>query len=475
MNEVHTAAYDYGFRTPSPKRRSSDAWSDRLVPSRAATDLASGFALLDLPSLSAEKENARPPNGSQETTSSSRSPPGPHRGAGKDENSVQVYDQLLRSELLGIRSPNIGESAGKSPECKKLFQYKSVQEESHGSLEVLSPLTALRNVELAAPRISSRSVERHPYRVLDAPGLQDDYYLNLIDWSAADDLAVALGHEVYMSRAGQVTKICDVGSEDAIASIAWSTAGAHLAVGTISGTVQIWDKARCCKLRTMRGHRGRVCSLAWNGHMLSTGAWDGRIVHRDVRQRAHFSSRVQGHRETVCGLRWSPDEQQLASGSEDHKVKVWNLHSAEPVVENCRHTAAVKAIAWSPHQAGMLASGGGNTDRCIRLWNTTNNVELKSIDTGSQVCNLLWSANVNEIVSTHGYSTNDIVLWKCPSMSRIATLSGHKCRVLYLSASPDGRKIATGAGDLSIRLWDVFPARKPSPRNSDSLRWRTIR
>jgi len=31
-----------------------------------------------------------------------------------------------------------------------------------------------------------------------------------------------------------------------------------------------------------------------------------------------------------------------------------------------QHTAAVKALAWSPHQAGLLASGGGTSDRHIR-------------------------------------------------------------------------------------------------------------
>ena len=65
---------------------------------------------------------------------------------------------------------------------------------------------------------------------------------------------------------------------------------------------------------------------------------------------------------------------------------------------------------------------------------------------GSQVCNLSWSKNVNEIVSTHGYSQNQIVVWKYPSMSKLATLTGHTLRVLYLAVSPDGQTIVTGAG-----------------------------
>ena len=52
----------------------------------------------------------------------------------------------------------------------------------------------------------------------------------------------------------------------------------------------------------------------------------------------------------VCGLKWSPDHQHLASGGNDNKLLVWNLSSVSPLQQYTEHTAAVKAIAWSPHQ-----------------------------------------------------------------------------------------------------------------------------
>jgi WD40 repeat protein len=36
-----------------------------------------------------------------------------------------------------------------------------------------------------------------------------------------------------------------------------------------------------------------------------------------------------------------------------------------------------------------------------------------------QVCNLAWSKNVNELVSTHGYSQNQIMVWKYPSLAKV--------------------------------------------------------
>ncbi len=75
----------------------------------------------------------------------------------------------------------------------------------------------------------------------------------------------------------------------------------------------------------------------------------------------------------------------------------------------------------------------------------------------------MFSKNVNELISTHGYSQNQIFIWKYPSMKKLATLTGHTLRVLYLSCSPDGQTLVTGAGDETLRFWNVFPAKKEVP------------
>ena len=120
----------------------------------------------------------------------------------------------------------------------------------------------------------------------------------------------------------------------------------------------------------------------------------------------------------------------------------------------------MKAIAWNPNQSGLLATGGGTADRCIRFWNTHTLQPINCVDTGSQVCNLMFSKTSNELVSTHGYSLNQIIVWKYPSMRKVQTLTGHTYRVLYLSMSPCGSNIVTGAGDETLRFWNVFPSIK---------------
>jgi len=173
-----------------------------------------------------------------------------------------------------------------------------------------------------------------------------------------------------------------------------------------------------------------------------------------------------GHKQEVCGLKWSFDGTHLASGGNDNKLMIWSVHNTAPVMKSCAHQAAVKALAWSPHQHNLLTSGGGTADKCIRFWNTNNYQQINCVDTGSQVCNLVFSKTVNELVSTHGYSLNQINIWKLPNMTKLATLTGHTYRVLYLSLSPDGQNIVTGAGDETLRFWNVFPNVKQNKSGS---------
>ncbi|MXQ83836.1 hypothetical protein E5288_WYG002461 [Bos mutus] len=384
-----------------------------------------------------------------------------------------AYSALLKNELLGagiekVQDPQTEDRRlqPSTPERKGLFTYSlstkrsSPDDGNDVSPYSLSPVSNKSQKLLRSPRKPTRKISKIPFKVLDAPELQDDFYLNLVDWSSLNVLSVGLGTCVYLWSActSQVTRLCDLSVEgDSVTSVGWSERGNLVAVGTHKGFVQIWDAAAGKKLSMLEGHTARVGALAWNADQLSSGSRDRMILQRDIRTPPLQSERrLQGHRQEVCGLKWSTDHQLLASGGNDNKLLVWNHSSLSPVQQYTEHLAAVKAIAWSPHQHGLLASGGGTADRCIRFWNTLTGQPLQCIDTGSQVCNLAWSKHANELVSTHGYSQNQILVWKYPSLTQVAKLTGHSYRVLYLAMSPDGEAIVTGAGDETLRFWNVF-------------------
>ncbi|PRP72797.1 hypothetical protein PROFUN_07697 [Planoprotostelium fungivorum] len=396
----------------------------------------------------------------------------------------ETYNMVLQTELFGsILSPPQALPTGPSdPQSSRLstspvrtnvLKYKSNR--NNGTTDPLS--SSLISPEgqklLVSPRKLPRKIAKEPFKVLASPSISDDFYLNLVHWSHNNLLAVGLGSSVFLwnGHTGLVNRLCELSSNRSVTSVSWSSHNNTLAVGNTGGTVEVYDVGAQRLVRTFGGHRSRVGTIAWNPKtdVISTGSRDRSILHRDMRSPDDFIVRQE-----LCGLKWSHEGERLASGGNDNQLLVWDVHSESPLLRFTEHTAAVKALAWSPHQRGILASGGGTADRCIRFWNSSTGQTLHHVDTGSQVCNLEWSKNVNELVSTHGYSQNQIIVWSYPQLTQIATLTGHKMRVLYLSISPDGQTVVTGAGDQTLRFWNIFPpARGATCGASASLSLRT--
>lgn len=306
---------------------------------------------------------------------------------------------------------------------------------------------------------SIRHIPQAPDRILDAPELLDDYYLNLLDWSSQNTLAVALGRSIYLWNAnnGTIQELTTLADENAhVSAVSWVADGQHLAVGTSEADVQLWDVEHLKQVRNMKGHTARVGSLSWNNYILSSGARSGNIHNHDVRVARHHQSTFSGHEQEVCGLKWSPDGSILASGGNDNKLNLWELGSTSTKFTLTHHTAAVKALAWCPWQSSLLASGGGTADRTIRFWNCNTGACVNSVDTKSQVCSLLWSKEHRELVSSHGYSQNQLIIWKYPSLVKTAELTGHSARVLHLAASPDGSTVVSAGADETLRFWKCF-------------------
>ncbi|KAI5670337.1 hypothetical protein M9H77_10701 [Catharanthus roseus] len=321
-------------------------------------------------------------------------------------------------------------------------------------------------------------------RILDAPNLKNDYYLNIVDWGNSNLLAVALGSDVYTLNISNfaVCKLLHIVSEnDYPTSLSWSQDSKTLAIGHMCSEIHLWDAEASKPIRILRGHQEKVGSIAWNGSILTSGSYDRAIVNHDVRARNSLTCHMKVHTGEVCGLKWSPTGNILASGGNDNRVYIW--HASKMSSSACNymyclkeHTAAVKALAWCPYNYDVLASGGGTKDGCIKLWNLQKGTCINSISTKTQISGLLWNRHHKEILSGHGYGfhrtelQNQICLWKYPSMTKIGTSMHHSSRVLHLSQSPDGLTVVSAGADETIRLWKIFgPPKIEKESRSGSL------
>ncbi|CAD7956427.1 unnamed protein product [Amoebophrya sp. A25] len=334
------------------------------------------------------------------------------------------------------------------------------------SLKRTAPSTSQKQL-LAASGAQHRVIPTTPFRTLDAPDLVDDFYLNLLDWSTQNIVAVALGGMIYLwnGNTASTTELCSLPEdvETHYTSVRFTRDGCHLALGLSDNTTQLWDLGRSKQLRTFRTHSARVSSLAWNGPLLSTGSKDFEIHNHDVRVREHLLSKMgeNFHQQEVCSLEWSPDGSMLASGGNDNMICLTDEREmSRPRCQLTEHRAAVKALSWCPWQRNLLASGAGSNDQTVKIWNASSGSKVTEVVTDAQVTQVKWSfaeSGCRELAVSHGFSRNGISLWRYPSMERAAELCGHTSRILSMAQSPDGSTLLTAGADETLRFWKVFP------------------
>ena len=327
-----------------------------------------------------------------------------------------------------------------------------------------------------------RKIQKTPIRILDAPNLVDDYYFNILDWGKENIIAVALSNEIYLwnndnLQTSLLMKYENKDNDDMnnyITSLSWMNNGICLGVGLPNGAIQLWDINKKIKLREINAHDDRISCLSWNEYILSSGSRDRYIKNFDVRNRHAEISKIKKHKQEICSLKYSNEGDLLASGGNDNIAYIWDIRNLnnyfiflneniynnnykeiKPYSINNMHQAAIKAMSWCPWKRHILATGGGSKDQSIKIYSCDNNKLLKNIKTGSQVCTLLWNNIEKEIISSHGYNKNQIIIWNYEKNKKICELKGHMNRVLYLTMSPNERYICSGSGDETLRFWEI--------------------
>lgn len=210
-----------------------------------------------------------------------------------------------------------------------------------------------------------RRIGDTPLKTLDAPGIGDDFYFNLMDWSSTGLIAIGLSSCCYVwdSETGETNEVVDVqtlksslggGPGSCITSVKWDSEGNHLAIGTDSGFTQLYDISTLQRTRTLKptssqeGGGGpdslKVNVMAWaNDGTFNQGFFSGLIREHDVRIRESITKDFpDAHSGQVVGLEWREDSALLASGGNDNVVKVWDRRSDIPKMKKENHNAAVK-------------------------------------------------------------------------------------------------------------------------------------
>ncbi|ELA42163.1 uncharacterized protein VICG_00806 [Vittaforma corneae ATCC 50505] len=325
---------------------------------------------------------------------------------------------------------------------------------------------ALPTIKERSKRIEERIVDTCPFKILDAPGLIDDYYLNLLDWTG-NRIAIALGDTVYCYDVNS-KEVMEVYSSPSSYISSLKGFNNVLAIGDSKGQIHLYDFEKGQIVDRRIPHSTRVCSIAFSDKIMSSGEKTGKISNLDLR--SSIPSYLSGHTQEVCGLKWSPNNEYLASGSNDNTVRIWK--SGSPISRVLKgHESAVKALDWCPWRVNVLATGGGTKDKSIKFWDVDAGKTIRSVEMNSQVCSLIYCSKYKEIITGHGFQENDLKLWRASDMKLISQFGMHESRVLHMALSNDQCTLVSLGADESLKFWKIAePPAKEYKRDSIGLR-----
>lgn len=181
--------------------------------------------------------------------------------------------------------------------------------------------------------------------------------------------------------------------------------------------------------------------------------------------RAPARHTLQSHRDPITCVAFHPVFSSLASGSEDHTIKIWDWELGELERTIKGHTRAVMDVDFGgPRGATLLASC--STDLTIKLWDPSDDYKnirtLSGHDHSVSAVRFIPSGAAgapgsgNLLVSASRDKT--LRIWDVSTGYCVKTLRGHTEWVRDVCPSPDGRFLLSAGDDQTGRLWDISVA-----------------
>jgi len=235
-----------------------------------------------------------------------------------------------------------------------------------------------------------------------------------------------------------------------IAAAQFSADGQRVLTASEDRTARVWDANTGREIALLRGHDKALLDAFF-------ALGEERVVTRDEDSIRLWSLKAPAdhvaleHSSGVTSVSFSPNGQQLVTGTIGGTVQVWDLASRLPVLTLKASKAKVYDVAFSPDGSRVVAA---YDDRVARVWDTASGREI-SVLRGHQkeLMSARFSPDGRRIVSASDDQTARV--WDAESGRELRILEGHTKDVNAAEFSPDGSRIVTGSLDGSVRLWDA--------------------
>jgi len=226
--------------------------------------------------------------------------------------------------------------------------------------------------------------------------------------------------------------------------VSFDAGGGRLASAGFDGDVAVWSVPGGEELFRVHAHERPVRGLAWAGGHLASGGGDGVIRLWDLAGAAPGVSR--GGLAPVTAMAFQPRTGLLVSGHRDGSVRAWSLPGLEPA-GLVQMDGRVLSVAAHPRDGRIAVSSSG---RRVRLLGPALAIERELPRPGRNALELRFSPDGGTLAGGAWYQT---LFWDLHS-GKLTTGAGHPGAVVSIDYSPDGAQLASIGRwtDASIRV-----------------------